>query len=82
LLYDRNDHALWLSVENVGMVRYNLDNDWSLFSRDNSGVPSSVIFGISEDRDGNIWCATSAGLLEISRKETGGNKVALRDRKP
>ncbi len=82
LLYHRNDHALWLSVENVGLVRYNLDNDWSLFTRDNSGVPSSVIFGISEDRDGNIWCATSAGLLEISRKETGGNKVALRDRKP
>lgn len=67
LLFDKHDDALWLSVNNVGLVRFDREQDWSLFTRKNSGVPSSIIFGISEDRDGNIWCATNAGLLEVSR---------------
>ena len=71
LLFDRHDNALWLSVDNVGLVRYDRDKDWSLFTRENSGVPSSVIFAISEDRNGNIWGATGAGLLEVTKKQKG-----------
>lgn len=65
LTYNPIDHALWLCVSGVGVCRFDGNSDWQIITPANSFLPSTEAGGIAVDRDGNIWCATHAGLAEL-----------------
>jgi hypothetical protein len=57
-------NTIWFSINRVGITEFDGKN-WATFTPDNSKVPSTYIQSIAIDKDGNIWCATFAGLLKI-----------------
>ena len=69
VITDRNEDILWLSVHNVGLVRFDKKDNWEVYTNKNSGVPSTYILDIEQDSKGNLWCATFAGLLRVSKKK-------------
>jgi ligand-binding sensor domain-containing protein len=69
LLSDNRDNILWLTVHNVGLVRFDKKENWQVYTNQNSGVPSTYIFDMQQDSEGNLWCATFSGLLRVSRKK-------------
>jgi ligand-binding sensor domain-containing protein len=70
VLIDRYEDVLWLSVHNVGLVRFDKKDGWEVYNHQNSGVPSVYIFDMKQDSKGNIWGATFSGLLRVSKKNT------------
>lgn len=69
LCYNPADHALWLTIPDVGIVRFDRGKDWQIFTPRNADLPSSNTKRISVDADGNIWCALMNGLVRVSRKK-------------
>jgi ligand-binding sensor domain-containing protein len=57
-------NTIWFSINRAGVSQFDGKN-WATFSPDNSKVPSTYIQSIAVDKDGNVWCATFAGLLKI-----------------
>ncbi|MEO9219917.1 MAG: two-component regulator propeller domain-containing protein [Bacteroidia bacterium] len=64
---DEGSNNIWLSINRVGISKYDGKN-WETFTPENSKVPSTYIQSISLDKNGNLWCATFAGLLKAYRK--------------
>lgn len=60
-------NVIWFSINRVGISEFDGKN-WATFTPDNSKVPSTYIQSIAIDKDGNVWCATFAGLLKIIPK--------------
>jgi ligand-binding sensor domain-containing protein len=58
-------NTIWFSINRVGISEFDGQN-WSTFTPENSKVPSTFIQSIAIDKDGNLWCATFAGLLKIT----------------
>lgn len=61
---NESSNTIWLSINRVGISQFDGKN-WATFSPDNSKVPSTYIQSIAIDKQGNVWCATFAGLLKI-----------------
>jgi len=40
--------------------------NWQTFTPENSKVPSTYVQRMILDENGNLWCATFAGLLKIT----------------
>jgi ligand-binding sensor domain-containing protein len=68
LLFDRFEKVLWIGTNESGLVRYDLKNGWENYHNENSKVPSSYIFDLSQDAKGNIYASTYYGMMRISRK--------------
>lgn len=62
---DEKNNRIWLSLNRVGLSMYDGEK-WQTFTPDNSKVPSTYIQNIIVDDQGNLWCATFAGLLKIT----------------
>lgn len=60
-------NTIWFSINRVGISQFDGKN-WATYTPDNSKVPSTYIQSIAVDKDGNVWCATFAGLLKIITK--------------
>lgn len=60
-------NTIWFSINRVGITETDGKN-WSTFTPENSRVPSTYIQSIALDKDGNLWCATFAGLLKVTSK--------------
>jgi len=58
-------NTIWFSINRVGIAQFDGKN-WATFTPENSKVPSTYIQDISLDKNGNLWCATFAGLLKIT----------------
>jgi ligand-binding sensor domain-containing protein len=69
LLSDNTEDILWITVHNVGLVRFDKKDNWQVYTNKNSDVPSTYIFDMEQDSKGNIWCATFSGLLRVSKKK-------------
>ena len=61
---DNERNVIWMSIAGVGIVLYD-KKDWYAYTRNNSKVPSTNISKIELDKNGDLWGATSAGLLHI-----------------
>ena len=68
LLFDRFEKVLWIGTNESGLVRYDLKNGWENYHNENSKVPSSYIFDLSQDAKGNIYASTYYGIMRISKK--------------
>jgi ligand-binding sensor domain-containing protein len=52
-----------------GLLTFNeTENTWRLFTPENSGLPSTLITSIYEDRDGRIWIGTGKGIVVLGRE--------------
>lgn len=66
---DEQTGNLWLSQNNVGILKYNLERKkLEIYTTENSNVPSVNIERIIKDKDGAIWAATYAGVIRTELK--------------
>lgn len=68
LMFDRFEHILWIGTNESGLVRYDLKDGWENYHNENSKVPSTYIYDISQDSKGNIYASTYNGIMRISKK--------------
>jgi len=61
-----NKNVLWIGTDGDGLYSYNLENkniqQYVYQEGNDNTIISNVIFSILEDKNGNIWCGTEAGL--------------------
>jgi ligand-binding sensor domain-containing protein len=68
-LLDEDKNCLWATLNNVGILKYDLGKkDWEIYTNENSNVPSVNIEKITKDKDGAIWAATYAGVIRLDTK--------------
>jgi hypothetical protein len=66
---DEQTGNLWLSQNNVGILKYNIESKkLEVYTTENSKVPSVNIERIIKDKDGAIWAATYAGVIKTELK--------------
>jgi ligand-binding sensor domain-containing protein len=68
-LLDEDKNNLWLTLNNVGILKYDLTKKlWEIYTNENSNVPSVNIEKITKDKNGEIWAATYAGVIKLDTK--------------
>ena len=68
-LLDEEKNILWIALNGIGVLRYDLENkNWQEYTNQNSNVPSVCVMKLSKDSDGNIWAATFAGVIKLKKK--------------
>ena len=68
-LLDEQTGILWLSQNNVGILKYNIESkEIEIYTSENSNFPSVNIKRIIKDKDGTIWAATYAGVIRTELK--------------
>ncbi len=69
ILYDDNEHILWIATQEAGLVRFDpASNKWENYNNLNSDIPTSYITDLTIDNKGNIIMSTRQGLVKISRR--------------
>jgi signal transduction histidine kinase/ligand-binding sensor domain-containing protein/DNA-binding response OmpR family regulator len=71
--------ALWFAAWGRGIVRWK-NGEYTNFSR-SSGLPSNQVRALLEDRDGNLWAGTTAGLSRLGTGKffTAGSETSAMD---
>lgn len=68
-LFDEEKQNLWIALNSVGLIKYDLKNDnWEVYTPENSNVPSVHVMQLTKDKDGLIWAATFAGIIRLNEK--------------
>lgn len=68
-LLDEEKQILWVALNSVGLVKYDIKNDaWEVYTPENSSVPSIHVMQLTKDKDGIIWAATFAGIIKLNEK--------------
>ena len=68
-LLDEDKNCLWATLNNVGILKYDLGKkNWEIYTNENSNVPSVNIEKITKDKNGAIWAATYAGVIKLDTK--------------
>jgi len=68
-LLDEETNTLWIALNSVGLIRYDIINDkWETYTPENSNVPSIHVMQLAKDKDGIIWAATFAGAIRMKKK--------------
>lgn len=66
-LLDEDKHFLWITLNNVGILKYDLNKRiWEIYTNENSNVPSVNIEKLALDKNGAIWAATYAGIIKLN----------------
>ncbi len=66
---DEEKCVLWLSQNNVGIIKYNISSKKTeIYTTENSSVPSVNVERIAKDKNGAIWAATYAGVIKTELK--------------
>lgn len=61
-LYADREGDIWAGTFGYGMVRYIRENDSFEYYSESNGLPSNVIYGILDDRQGKLWLSHNEGL--------------------
>lgn len=65
-LLDEENGILWIALNSVGLIRYDIINDkWETYTPGNSTVPSIHVMKLTKDKNGIIWAATFAGVIKM-----------------
>ena len=68
-LLDEENNILWIALNSVGLIRYDIANDnWETYTNENSNVPSIHVMQITKDKNGIIWAATFAGIIKQDKE--------------
>jgi ligand-binding sensor domain-containing protein len=67
-LIDEENRVLWIALNSVGLIRYDIENDkWETYTPENSEVPSIHVMKLAKDKNGIIWAATFAGVIKMKK---------------
>lgn len=67
-LIDEERNELWVIVNGVGILLYNLDSEkWQIYTNQNSNLISTSAERIHKDKHGDIWVATYGGVAKLNR---------------
>ncbi|WP_196889859.1 two-component regulator propeller domain-containing protein [Aureivirga sp. CE67] len=67
-LLDEENGVLWIALNSVGLIRYDLESDkWEIYTPENSEVPSIHVMKLAKDKNGIIWAATFAGVIKMKK---------------
>jgi ligand-binding sensor domain-containing protein len=62
---DEQNDCLWLTLNGVGVLKYDLKvENWETYTNENSNIPSVNSEKITTDNNGSIWIATYAGVAK------------------
>ncbi|MCU4164727.1 hybrid sensor histidine kinase/response regulator transcription factor [Carboxylicivirga caseinilyticus] len=65
-IYEDEKHRLWFASEGGGLSKYNYDTqDFTTINR-SKNLPNDVVYGILDDKYGNIWASTNKGISKIN----------------
>lgn len=68
-LLDEDKNVLWITLNSVGLIKYDIKNDkWETYTNENSNIPSIHVMQLTKDKNGTIWGATFAGLIKLNEK--------------
>lgn len=68
LMYDKFEKLLWIGTNSAGIVRFDLKSSWENYHNQNSKVPSTYIYDMSQNSKGEIYVSTYYGMMRIKRK--------------
>jgi len=67
-LLDEENGVLWIALNSVGLIRYDIEGDkWETYTPENSEVPSIHVMKLAKDKNGIIWAATFAGVIKMKK---------------
>lgn len=64
-IFQASDGTIWLGSDGYGLYRLVSDKTYPYTFKSytiNNGLPDNTIFGIEEDKSGNLWLSTNYGL--------------------
>lgn len=61
-VFEDSTRALWVSTAGRGVHRLLNDGSRTVYTTAD-GLPSNIVWAITEDRDGNVWLGTDAGCV-------------------
>jgi len=68
-LLDEDENILWIALNSIGLIRFDIDHDnWETYTNQNSEVPSIHVMQMAKDNEGVIWGATLAGIIKLNRQ--------------
>jgi ligand-binding sensor domain-containing protein len=68
-LLDEENNILWIALNNIGLVKYDISKDkWETYTSKNSAVPSNYVMQFVKDKEGTIWAATFGGIIKLNKK--------------
>lgn len=65
-VYVDDIQRLWFGTEGKGLCRYNYETDDFSTIDQKSGLPNNVVYGILDDKYGNLWVSTNMGITRIN----------------
>ena len=68
MIYDKGEQVLWMASFTAGLIRFDLSENWEMYNNENSAIPTSNTFQLTQCSDGTIYLATKYGLASIKRK--------------
>jgi len=59
---------LWIGYgsNGGGLTKFNQNKDTFVHYEESDGLPSNIVYGIQEDKEGNLWLSTSKGLSKFN----------------
>ncbi|WP_161499299.1 ligand-binding sensor domain-containing protein [Flavipsychrobacter stenotrophus] len=70
---------LWFGTNGEGVYRYNPSSETFINFTEKDGLTSSKVWGLAEDKNGNIWLCTEGGVCRYDGKVFTGINVAATD---
>jgi ligand-binding sensor domain-containing protein len=68
-LLDEEKNILWIALNSVGLIKYDIKKDqWETYTPENSNIPSIHVMQLTKDHNGIIWAATFAGIVRINEE--------------
>lgn len=68
VIHQSSKNHLWLGTFGAGLLRVNLSNNKIDLYDTKKGLPNSVVYGILEDRNAQLWLSTNKGLSKFDSK--------------
>jgi ligand-binding sensor domain-containing protein/two-component sensor histidine kinase len=73
-IYEDQSGVLWIGTRGGGLNKFDRTNETFTHYREKEGLPNDVVYGILEDKQGNLWLSTNVGLSKFNpRTETFKN---------
>jgi ligand-binding sensor domain-containing protein/GAF domain-containing protein len=66
LYHDEKKNLMWIGTFGGGLNLLNLETNAIIHYTEDDGLPNNTIFGIREDKDGNLWMSTNNGLSRFN----------------
>ncbi|MFC9777903.1 hybrid sensor histidine kinase/response regulator [Paenibacillus chitinolyticus] len=69
-ILEASDGTIWIATFGSGFLRYSVSTDRYVHYTEKNGLANNTVYGILEDREGDLWLSTNRGLskFDLSRE--------------